>query len=253
MNAQNGRLVARFRAARRDPALVVIEGFHALKHALRFGAEILEAVSRDPETAIDLARRLAPDVAPSLAALLVPVPAALFAELAPRPPETGVLALARRPDVDGMRCLRAGVGPLVLLDRPAHARNLGAAVRVAAAAGADALLTLGPLDPWHPTAVRAGAGLQFALPVARIAELGEVGRPIVALDPEGDLLEPARIADDAILAFGSERQGLSPGLLARADRRVRLPMRPGVSSLNLATAVAAVLYLQRLRQGENGR
>ncbi len=253
MNAPNGRLVARFRAARRDPALVVIEGFHALKHALRFGAEILEAVSRDPETAIDLARRLAPDVAPSLAALLVPVPAALFAELAPRPPETGVLALARRPDVDGMRYLRAGVEPLVLLDRPAHARNLGAAVRVAAAAGADALLTLGPLDPWHPTAVRAGAGLQFALPVARIAELGEVGRPIVAFDPEGDLLEPARIPDDAILVFGSERQGLSPGLLARADRRVRLPMRPGVSSLNLATAVAAVLYLQRLRQGEKGR
>ncbi len=253
MNAQNGRLVARFRAARRDPALVVIEGFHALKHALRFSAGILEAVSRDPAAAIDLARRLAPDVAPALASLLRPVPAPLFAELAPRPPETGVLALARRPDVDRMRYLRAGIGPLVLLDRPAHARNLGAAVRVAAAAGADALLTLGPLDPWHPTAVRAGAGLQFALPVARSAELPPLARPLLALDPAGEPLDPAALPEDPVFAFGSERQGLSPGLLARADRRVRLPMRPGVSSLNLATAVAAVLYLHRLRQEGNVR
>ena len=36
--------------------------------------------------------------------------------------------------------------------------------------------------------------------------------------------------------------GLGAGLLARADVRVGIPMRPGVSSLNLATAVAVVLY-----------
>ena len=47
---------------------------------------------------------------------------------------------------------------------------------------------------------------------------------------------------DAVLAFGSERHGLSDELLARADIRARLPMRAGVSSLNLATAVAAALY-----------
>lgn len=244
------RLVARFRAARRDPGLVVLEGFHALKHALRFGAAILEAVTADPALAARLAAELAPDLAHRLAGLLQPVPAASFAELAPQPPETGILAIARRPAVKRPAFLEAGTGPLVLLDHPAHARNLGAAVRVAAAAGAEALLCLGPLDPWHPTAVRAGAGLQFALPVARMSELPESGRPLVALDPEGDPLEPGRIAGDAVLAFGSERHGLSAALLARADRRVRLPMRPGISSLNLATAVAAVLYLLRLCRGE---
>ena len=52
-----------------------------------------------------------------------------------------------------------------------------------------------------------------------------------------------RAADpDAVLAFGSERHGLGAGLLGRADVRVGIPMRPGVSSLNLATAVAVVLY-----------
>jgi TrmH family RNA methyltransferase len=50
------------------------------------------------------------------------------------------------------------------------------------------------------------------------------------------------IAPRAVLAFGTERDGLSDELLAQADARVALPMRPGVSSLNLATAVSAVLY-----------
>ena len=45
-----------------------------------------------------------------------------------------------------------------------------------------------------------------------------------------------------MLAFGSERHGLDAALLERADARVGIPMRPGVSSLNLATAVAVALY-----------
>jgi TrmH family RNA methyltransferase len=49
-----------------------------------------------------------------------------------------------------------------------------------------------------------------------------------------------------VLAFGSERSGLSEALLERADRRLALPMRPGISSLNLAAAVAAVLYAWRI-------
>jgi TrmH family RNA methyltransferase len=113
-------------------------------------------------------------------------------------------------------------------------------VRVAAAAGAAGVLTTGSADPWHPDALRGAAGLHFALPVARVEALPDSGRPLVALDPEGEPLGelPAR----PLLAFGSERRGLSAALLTRADLRVALPMRPGVSSLNLATAVAAVLY-----------
>ena len=45
-----------------------------------------------------------------------------------------------------------------------------------------------------------------------------------------------------MLAFGTERDGLSDALLARADLQLALPMRPGVSSLNLATAVSGVLF-----------
>ncbi|MCW3015928.1 MAG: hypothetical protein JWO02_3020, partial [Solirubrobacterales bacterium] len=76
-------------------------------------------------------------------------------------------------------------------------------------------------------------------------ELSPSDRPLIALDPDGDVLGApgvAPIPPRAVLAFGTERDGLSDALLARADARLALPMQPGVSSLNLATSVAAVLY-----------
>ena len=68
------------------------------------------------------------------------------------------------------------------------------------------------------------------------------GRPLLAIHPEGDSLDDVSIPDDALLAFGSERQGLSPDLLAVSDQRIAIPMRRGISSLNLATSVAVILY-----------
>jgi tRNA G18 (ribose-2'-O)-methylase SpoU len=73
----------------------------------------------------------------------------------------------------------------------------------------------------------------------------DVAGPLLVLDADGDELQSLR--DDSVLVVGSERAGVGDGLRARADAVVRLPMRPGVSSLNLATATAAALYLWRLR------
>ena len=241
----------RFRSARRDPGLAILEGFHPLKHALRFGAPILEAVTDDVERLLALTADLAPDLTGRLQDLLVEVPVDVFRMLAPSPPPTGVVARARRPAADVRTVLRADPGaPVVLLERPSRLGNLGAAVRVAAAAGAAGVLAVGESDPWHPDAIRGAVGLQFALPVARTDDLPPpdalAGRPLVAIDPGGEPLEPDGIPAGAVLAFGSERSGLSEGLLRRADRRLTLPMRPGVSSLNLAAAVAGVLYAWRL-------
>ena len=245
-----GTLTERYRSARRDAEWVVLEGLHALKHALRFGAEILDVRTRDPASLHELARRLAPDVAESLLERAEPVDPATFDALAPSPHPTGVIGLARRPPINLPDVLgRDDAAPIVLLERPTHHGNLGAVVRVAAAAGAAAVLVTGPHDPWHPTAVRGGAGLQFALPVASLEPDGRervlrTSRPIVALDPDGEPLGtgPA-LPQGAVLAFGSERSGVTPGLLARTDRTLSIPMRPGVSSLNLATAVAVTLDL----------
>jgi TrmH family RNA methyltransferase len=91
--------------------------------------------------------------------------------------------------------------------------------------------------------------LHFAVPVARLAQLqalDTLDRPLLAIDPDGEPLHPRELAPRALLAFGTERYGLSRELLERADARVSIPMRPGVSSLNLATSVAAVLFAWRL-------
>ncbi len=240
-------VVQRFRAARRAQDLALLEGFHALKHALRFGADVIEAVALDPGELERLAADLAPDLAGSLAARTVPVSAELLAQLVPHAPRTGVVAIARRPVVEVAAVLAAErPAAVVLLEDPRTMGNMGACVRVAAAADAAAVLTTGENDPWHPEALRGAAGLHFALPVARVDSLPEAGRPLIAIDPDGERLGESALDPRAILAFGTERYGLSDALLERADARLAIPMREGVSSLNLATTVAAVLFSQRL-------
>jgi TrmH family RNA methyltransferase len=239
--------VQRFRQARRDPGLAVLEGFHALKHALRFGAELVEIVAVDPAELDRLAAALAPDLAGSLAGRASSVGEEALAELVPQAPRTGVVAIARRPTVDVEATLAdARPAPVVLLEDPRSMGNMGACVRVAAAADAAAVLTTGHNDPWNPEALRGAAGLHFALPVATVEALPRSDRPLVAIDPDGDDLRPGELPPRAVLAFGTERHGLSAALLDRADARLGIPMRPGVSSLNLATSVAAVLFSQRL-------
>jgi TrmH family RNA methyltransferase len=267
-DADEQALIRRYRGARRNRELAVLEGFHALKHAQRFGAEVLEAVAVDGGRLEELAAELAPDLAGSLAERTAPVSAEAMAQLVPQAPRTGVVALARRPEVDVAALLAdPRPQPLVLLEDPRTMGNMGACVRVAAAADAAGVLTTGSNDPWHPDAVRAAAGLHFALPVASLApsspvaaerrhssvELPAGGRPLIAIDPEGADLRPAKLPPRSILAFGTERYGLSKELLAGADARLAIPMRAGVSSLNLATAVAAVLFAQRETTDVAGR
>jgi len=240
-------LVQRFRAARRDRELAVLEGFHALKHALRFGAEIVEAVASDPGELDRLAAELAPDLEGSLAGRVERVGAEKLARMVPHAPRTGAVAIARRPPVDVAAVLAGDrPAPVVLLEDPRTMGNMGACVRVAAAADAAAVLTTGSNDPWHPEALRGAAGLHFALPVAPVAALPSGDRPLVAIDPDGEDADLRELSPRSVLAFGTERYGLSEELLDRADARLAIPMRAGVSSLNLATAVAAVLFARRL-------
>jgi len=248
--AEHQRAV-RFRTARRDPELTVVEGFHALKHALRFGAEVVEAVAVDPPALEAMASELAPDLAGRLAGRVEAVDKQTLADLVPLVPHTGVAAIARRPRVDLAAALAdPSPAPAVLLEQPRNMGNIGACIRVAAAAGAAALITTGDNDPWHPDAVRGAAGLQFALPVAKVESLPASDRPLLAVDPGGEELEPERLPPRAILAFGTERHGLSGEVFERAEGRVSIPMRPGVSSLNLATSVAIVLFAIKLARRE---
>ncbi|GHH70432.1 rRNA methyltransferase [Streptomyces sulfonofaciens] len=237
--------VRAWRQAAEDADAVLLDGFHAVKHALRFGAAPVVALTCDLPAALALADDLAPDVGPALADRLVELPADTLRSLVPRLHPTGVAALAVRPARSAhLEALsrRSRTAPVVVLDQPRNLGNAGAVIRLAAGCGATGVITTGPLDPWHPAVVRGGAGLHFATAVARmdVDELPE--GPVIALDAEGEDIRGTVIPDDALLAFGSERTGLSDGLRARADRVVALPMRPQVSSYNLATSVAMALY-----------
>ncbi|MDO0913405.1 TrmH family RNA methyltransferase [Streptomyces sp. DT2A-34] len=236
----------------RADGAVLLDGFHTLKHALRFGAEVPVAVAVDREAVLALAEQLAPDVRETLDALLTEVPETTYASLVPRPHPTAVAALAVRPSrAANLEKLAhtPRTAPVVVLDNPRNLGNAGAVIRLAAGFGATGVVTTGTLDPWHPTVVRGGAGLHFATAVERLDVDELPPGPVFALDPEGDDIRGSKLPDDAVLAFGSERSGLSAELRARADHLVSLPMRPQVSSYNLATSVAMTLYHWSLTGG----
>ncbi|MCW2715942.1 MAG: rRNA methyltransferase [Frankiales bacterium] len=212
---------------------VPLEGFHVVKHALRFAPQLVHDIRvQDLDRTRALAARLAPDIAQELLARAV---------LADVGHHTGVEATGTLPPPD-LTPLTRRSAPLVLVDSPRSPGNVGAVIRVAAAAGAAGVATIGPLDPWHPSVLRGSAGLHYALPVLRVEAADLIG-PVVVLDAGGD--PAATLPPGAVLVVGSERDGVGPALRARADLVLALPMRTGVSSLNLATAVAAILYRDR--------
>ncbi len=133
--------------------------------------------------------------------------------------------------------------------------NAGTVIRVADAAGADAVLLAGDtVDPHNGKAVRASTGSVFHLPLARardaaavLADCRAAGLALLAADGAGelDLHDPraaAVLAEPTAWVFGGEAHGLPADLAAAADHRVRIPIHGRAESLNLATAAAVCLY-----------
>jgi tRNA G18 (ribose-2'-O)-methylase SpoU len=166
----------------------------------------------------------------------------------------GLLALVRRLPLPDPAELVQRPGPLVVVEAVNDQENLGAIFRNAAAFGAGAVL-LDPTcaDPLYRRSVRVSLGHVLTVPFARLspwpAALDVVengGRVLLALTPDNEA-EPVQSAAtelhsvEVALAVGSEGAGLSTGVLARA-RRVRIPMAPGVDSINVAAATAVALH-----------
>ncbi|MGW4898161.1 TrmH family RNA methyltransferase [Kitasatospora sp. NPDC004240] len=234
-----------WRADLERPGTVLLDGFHPLKHALRFGGAVRRVLTADRAALLALAAELAEDVVPALDALAVQVPEAVLRDLVPRLHPTGVAALAERPTTGANLAAlahRPRRAPIVLLENPRNLGNVGAVIRLAAGFGATGVVTTGDLDPWHPTVLRGSAGLHYATAVERLTVATLPSGPLYVLDPEGEDIRTVAFPDEALLAFGTERHGVSAELKARADRLVAVPMRPGVSSFNLATSVGMGLF-----------
>lgn len=241
------QLPEQFYAARHDENLVILEGFHAVKHAVRFGAKIVSAVTFARADVLSLVARHAPESRDMFGTLLQNISQDTYFRLAPRPPRTGVIAIAHRPHY-ALVDMEKSNAPIVLVDDARDLDNLGACVRVAAGYGAAGVIAAGATDPWKPACLRGSTGLHFALPVVHYQQkrhLGEVcalNRPLYVFDENGEDMKDVTILSKSIVVFGSERAGVSNALKVRAQKVLRIPMQENVSSLNLATSVAAGLY-----------
>ena len=240
-------LIAQYTQARERSDAAVLESFHAVKHAYRFGASFEHIATCDLNGLLREADMYAPDILSYLQEQAVDVSAETIRTFTSNGVESEVAAIVQRPEYSPEDVSTSA--PVVCLEEPSHLGNLGAVIRVAAAANAAGVITLGDVNVWHPQAIRASAGLHFAQPVLSHTGLESFSeRSLIAVDPEGEAFNPDNIPSNAVYAFGTERRGLSDELKSRGDRVVGLPMKEGVSSMNLATTVAAVLYLEKYRR-----
>jgi tRNA G18 (ribose-2'-O)-methylase SpoU len=161
----------------------------------------------------------------------------------------GVLATADRAPVPPVPELITQSHHLAILEGINDHENLGALFRNAAAFGVDAvLLAPGCADPLYRRSVRVSMGHVLQVPFAALnqwtgdlEQLRSADFRVAALTPAADAvpLVDADVHHGRIAwLVGAEGPGLSAEALAAADLAVRIPMVPGVDSLNVATAAA---------------
>lgn len=253
------------RAGRDRAGRFLVEGAQAVREALghvrpdrgwRVHELFLTATAADRHPELVAA-------AAAAGARLVPVTDRAAAALSDTVSPQGLVAVCDRLDVPVAAAL-AGVpaGPpggaptlVAVCAGIADPGNVGTVIRVADAAGADAVLLAGDtVDPHNGKAVRASTGSVFHLPLARDRDAEAVldrcraaGLTLLGADAAGEreLYDPVVtgcLAGPVAWVFGSEAHGLPTAAARGVAHRVRIPIRGRAESLNLATAAAVCLY-----------
>jgi TrmH family RNA methyltransferase len=130
--------------------------------------------------------------------------------------------------------------------------NLGAMARTADAAGADAMLVAeARSDPWNPNAIRASTGAVFTLPILDVTRDEIAALPVqkvaAALGAPSPHTRPDYTRPTAFLV-GAEDAGLPEPYRELADAQVEIPMRGAAADSLNASAAAAVLLFEAVRQ-----
>ena len=259
-SSRNPRVLAavalRDRRARDETGLTLIDGARELARALAGGAAVVEAfvdadrLTSEAQAAVDSAR--------AAGAAVVPVTGRVLDRLAYGDRSEGVVATARIPDLSLDALSLPGDPLIVVVEGVEKPGNLGAILRTADAAGADAVIAADPrTDLFNPNAIRASLGTIFAVPVA--AGTSEAVRDRLLHD--GVSLVAARV--DALTSYtdvdlrgpvaivlGSEAEGLTAAWDGDSVTAVHLPMLGVADSLNVSIAAAILLYEARRQRWE---
>jgi 23S rRNA (guanosine2251-2'-O)-methyltransferase len=172
-------------------------------------------------------------------------------------PHQGVAAQCARVKLLDMNSLMGAMRPepayrsIVLVDQVTDPHNLGAIIRVVAASGAGGLVvTKDRTSPFSPVVVSASAGTAFGIPIAVVANLAYAmerlkkdGYWLYGLDAtDGNNYRKEKYANPAAFIVGSEGSGMRELTRKNVDFFVTIPMRSGVESLKVSTALAVVLF-----------
>ncbi|MGQ5522965.1 TrmH family RNA methyltransferase [Chitinimonas sp. PSY-7] len=233
------------RRERLKSGLSLLDGPHLIAAALDAGHTlqrimVAEHAVGKPEITQLLQRTTAPQ---SVAA------DSLFAELSELESSSGILAIWPCPAAPSA----VQSGWVLALDGVQDPGNVGSILRTAAAAGVQQVwLSPACADVYSPKVLRAGMGAHFLLPIIERADLPTLlsvfdgQRAVTALSGSVSLYE-AQLMGSVALVMGSEGMGVSPAVLELATLRLRIPMQPGLESLNVGAAAAICLY-ERVRQ-----
>lgn len=257
ISSRQNPIVKRFREVRDpSPDVMLLDGSHLVEEALAAGTVVDVVAVRDdlaggPMGA--LARRAA-----DRGARILCVTGAVLSAMSPVRQPSGIVAIARR-RVTGVEAALEHPPQLVLvLADVQDPGNVGAIVRAADACGATGVITSGrSADPFGWKAIRGSMGSAFRMSVASRQGLAEAlaaartrGLRVFAAAPRGGtLLTRSDLRPPCAILLGGEGAGLPARLAALADETLSIPMRPGVESLNVATAAALIAYeAQRQRE-----
>ena len=246
-------LALRDRRERERSGLTVVDGARELRRAIDAGVEIVEAFICEPMLAGADARAALDALRAGGAPVHSATPTA-FAKLAFGDRAEGLVAVIRTPAMDLARLGGLPTNALVVvLEGVEKPGNVGAALRSADGAGANAVIAASPrTDLANPNVIRASAGTVFTTPVAAapteavIAWLRDRDIRIFAARVEAALPYTAvDLTGPTALVLGAEDAGLSEAWTAPGIQAIHVPMNGVADSLNVSVAAAILLYEAR--------
>ena len=237
---------------RKEQQFFVSEGARELSLALQSDYQI-QAVYVCREM---FERTKYPDVLNSLPdTIIFDISFPVFEKIAYRENSDGVVVLAK-PKSHTLNDLKLSENPfLIVLESVEKPGNLGAILRTADAAAVDAVIVCDPqTDLYNPNVVRSGVGGIFTVQTAVCTSLEAVEwlaeKKITSFAAElqaAEFYQNVDFTQPSAIVMGTEADGLTDFWLKNAKKRIKIPMRGKIDSLNVSVSTA-ILAFEAMRQ-----